>query len=129
MPNDRIATVRSLYDAFAAGDGATLAALIGDTHWIEAAGMPYGGNYRGLAEVAANVFGPIGRDIADFTARPDEILPVGDTQVLALGIYRGTGGAGPLDARFAHLYRVADDGAITDFEQFADTHLFRQALG
>ena len=121
-------TARRLYDAFAAGDGATLAELLGETRWVEAAGMPYGGTHHGLAEIADKVFGPIGRDIADFTAIPDEILPVGNDRALALGTYRGTGGAGPLEVRFAHFYRVAD-GRITDFEQFADTHLFREALG
>lgn len=47
--------LRRLYDSFAAGDGDTLGLLIGDTDWVEAVGGPYGGRYRGLTEVAANV--------------------------------------------------------------------------
>ena len=35
-------TVRSLYDAFAAGDGGALSTLLGETHWVEARGGPYG---------------------------------------------------------------------------------------
>jgi hypothetical protein len=89
----------NLYDAFAAGDADSLAELIGDTHWVEAAGGPYGGVYRGLGEVAANVFGPIGRDVRNFTAVPDEILPVGDNRAIGLGFYRGKTGAGPLKTR------------------------------
>jgi ketosteroid isomerase-like protein len=121
-------TARSLYDAFAAADGATLSNLLGETRWVEAAGMPYGGTHHGLAEIVDKVFGPIGRDVAGFTAVPDEIIAIGDNRALAIGTYRGTGGAGPLEVRFAHLMTVAGD-RVTDFEQFADSHQFRQALG
>lgn len=117
-----------LYRAFAAGDGDSLGALIGDTDWVEAAGGPYGGTYRGLGEVAEHVFGPIGRDVEDFTAVPDEILPVGDDRAIGLGYYRGRTAAGPLQTRFAHLATV-DGNRITRFEQFTDTHQWRQAVG
>jgi ketosteroid isomerase-like protein len=121
-------TARALYEAFAAGDGARLGELLGATRWTECAGMPYGGRYEGLGEVAANVFGPIARDIEGFSARPDEFLAVGNDRVLALGHYGGTGAGGALNARFAHLLTVAD-GRVTHFEQIADTHSFRQAIG
>lgn len=126
--DDRIQRVRQIYEAFSAGDGARLSEILDDTHWIEAAGMPYGGTYRGFGEVAANVFGPIGRDVKDFTARPDEIIPAGDDRVLAIGRYRGSGAAGPVDTPFAHLWTVRN-GRVTHFVQYADTHLFRQAIG
>ena len=125
---DRIEIVKGLYSAFANGDGARLGELLADTHWVEAAGMPYGGVYRGFGQVAENVFGPIGRDVMNFTAVPDEIIPAGDDRVLSIGTYRGNGSAGPLEAPFAHLWTV-NDGHITHFVQFADTHLFRQAVG
>ena len=121
-------TARSLYDAFAEADGAMLSDLLGHTRWVEAAGMPYGGTHHGLAEIVDKVFGPIGRDVAGFTAVPDEIIAIGDDRALAIGTYRGTGAAGPLEVRFAHLMTVAGD-EITDFEQFADSHQFRRALG
>ena len=117
-----------LYRAFAASDGEALGALIGDTDWIEAAGGPYGGTYRGLGEVAANVFGAIARDVEGFSAVPDEILPVGDDKAIALGFYRGTTSAGPLQIRFAHLATVSGE-RITMFEQFTDTHEWRRAVG
>ena len=117
-----------LYEAFAAGDGDALAELIGDTHWVEAAGGPYGGVYRGLGEVAEHVFGPIGRDVESFTAVPDEILEVGDNRAIGLGVYRGKTRAGPLEIRFAHLATV-EGGRVTRFEQFTDTHEWREALG
>ena len=121
-------TVLRLYEAFAAGDGAALSAMLADTHWIEARGMPYGGIYQGFAQIAENVFGPIGRDVRDFTATPEELLPIGDDRVLALGRYRGTTDVGPLDTRFGHLWTVAGD-RISHFEQFTDTHEWRAALG
>ncbi len=122
------ATLAKVYNAFAAGDGDALGQLIGNTHWVEASGGPYGGVYRGLGEVAENVFGPIGRDVQNFTAIPDEILAVGDNRAIGLGFYRGTTAAGPLEIRFAHFATVKD-GAFTHFEQFTDTHEWRQAVG
>jgi len=126
--SDRVEVVEDLYSAFANGDGAKLGELLADTHWVEAPGMPYGGVYRGFSQVAENVFGPIGRDVTEFSAVPDEIIPAGEDRVLSIGTYRGTGSAGPLEAPFAHLWTV-HDGRITHFVQFADTHLFRQAVG
>ena len=125
---DRTESVRAIYDSFGAGDGARLAEILGDTHWTEAEGMPYGGVYRGFDEVAANVFGPIGRDVEGFTAIPDEIIPAGDDRVVAIGRYRGSGASGPVDTPFAHLWTVRD-GRVTHFVQYVDTHLFRQAVG
>lgn len=121
------AVMQKLYDAFAAGDGEALQALIGDTYWVEAAGGPYGGIYRGLAEVSEKVFGPIGRDVKGFTAVPDEILPVGDDRALALGFYRGQTASGPMHTRFAHLATIEGE-RISHFEQFTDTHEWRTAV-
>ena len=125
---DRTDSVREIYEAFGAGDGGRLAEILAGTHWIEAEGMPYGGTYRGFDEIAANVFGPIGRDVQGFTAIPDEIIPAGADRVLALGRYRGAGASGAVDAPFAHLWTVRD-GRVTNFVQYVDTHLFRQAVG
>jgi uncharacterized protein len=126
--SEATATLAKLYEAFAAGDGDALGQIIGATHWVEAAGGPYGGEYRGLGEVAEHVFGPIGRDVQDFAAIPDEILAVGDDRAIGLGFYRGRTGSGPLEIRFAHL-ATAEGGVITRFEQFTDTHQWRQAVG
>ena len=81
----------------------------------------------GLGEVVEKIFGPIGRDVQGFTAIPDEILPVGDNRAIGLGFYRGSSAAGPLEIRFAHLATV-EGGVITRFEQFTDTHEWRQAV-
>lgn len=128
MTDGRVDTAHKLYDAFATGDMAALGDLLGETDWHEAEGMPYGGRYSGFAEIAANVFGPIGSDVEGFTAIPDEIVPVGQTRVAAFGRYRGKGAKSAVDTPFAHIWTVAD-GRMKRFVQYADTHLFRQATG
>lgn len=125
---DRTEVVARLYQAFANGDGDTLAKLLAETEWSEAAGMPYGGDYRGFAEVAANVFGPIGQDVQGFAAVPDEIMTAGDDRVLATGRYRGAGAGGAVDTPFAHLWTV-DGDRISRFVQYADTYLYRRSIG
>ena len=125
---DRVQTVQQLYSAFAEGDASRLAELLSDTHWVEATGTPYGGTYRGFGVVAANMFGPITSDVQGFTAKPDEIIPAGEDRVVALGTYRGSGSGGEVASPFAHLWTVRD-GEITNFVQYVDMHLFRQAVG
>lgn len=125
--SEAVAMLQRLYNSFATGDMDSLGLLLGDTHWIEASGGPYGGVYHGLGEVAANVFGPIAQEVEGFSATPDEILAVGDNRALALGHYRGQAPTGPLEIRFAHLATV-EGGRIAHFEQFTDTHQWRKAL-
>ncbi len=125
--NDEV--VRGIYDAFARGDvDAVFAAMHPDVEWDEAEGMPYGGVYRGPEAIAENVFGPILADVQGFSAAPDEILPLDEARVLARGRYGGTGAAGPVDAKFAHMWTVAE-GKVSRYEQLADTRRFCEAVG
>lgn len=132
MAEQRIQVIERLYEAFAGGDMGTVADLLADTDWTEAAGLPYGGRYSGAAEIFENVFVKIAGDFEGFAATPDELLPAGEDRVLALGRYTGAGKAAApknrLDAAFAHVWTVAD-GRIVKFVQYADTHLFREAMG
>lgn len=123
---DAVTAARSVYEAFAAADMAALAALLGATEWHEAEGMPYGGVWNGIGEIAQNVFGPIGADIPDFTAIPDELLPLGDDRAIAFGLYRGRDGA--VATPFCHVWTVVS-GTIVKFVQYADSHLYRQQTG
>ena len=129
MSQTHVELVRDIYDAFAAGDvDAVFAAMTPDIEWDEAEGMPYGGVYHGREAIVSNVFGPILTDVTDFTASPDEILALDKTRVIARGRYAGTGGNGPLDARFVHIWTVSD-GRVSRYEQLADTKVFRDAVG
>jgi ketosteroid isomerase-like protein len=79
-----VGLVRAIYDAFGRRDvDAVFAAMKPDIEWDESEGMPYGGVYRGRAAIVQNVFGPILADVEDFTADPDEILPLDDARVMA----------------------------------------------
>ncbi|HEX4431820.1 MAG TPA: nuclear transport factor 2 family protein [Frankiaceae bacterium] len=125
---DRVELVRGAYEAFDNGDVAKVGAMLAETEWHEAEGMPYGGVFHGAEEIFGNVLGPIAQDVEGFQVTPEEILPVGDDRVISLGRYRGKGANGPVDVRYAHLWTVRDDKVVR-FEQFADTRLFGEAVG
>lgn len=116
----------AVYDAFAAADTAALAALLADIEWHENLGMPYGGVWHGFAEVAGHVFGPIASDVPDFSAVPDEVQPLGESRAVAFGTYRGRDGS--LAAPFCHVWTFAS-GKLVKFQQYADSHLYRQQTG
>jgi ketosteroid isomerase-like protein len=121
--------VRGVYDAFAGGDvDAVFAAMKPDVEWDESEGMPYGGVYHGRDAIVANVFGPILSDVEGFTADPDELLPLDDSRVIARGRHGGRGAAGPVDARFVHVWTITD-GKVSRYEQLADTRRFCDAVG
>jgi ketosteroid isomerase-like protein len=127
MSEQNVTIVRAVYDSFAAGDvAAVFAAMTPDIEWDESEGMPYGGVYHGPEAIVSNGFGPILADVEGFTAAPDEILPL--TRVVALGRYGGQGANGPVGARFVHIWTVTN-GLVSRYQQLADTHTFRIALG
>ena len=117
------------YAASARGDlDGMVADFAPDVEWIEMAGFPYAGTYRGADEIRAGVFGRIGTDWTGYQAVPEEIIGSGE-HVVAFGSYSGTYTATgrPMRARFVHHWTVRD-GAVVRFEQFTDTHLVRQAM-
>jgi ketosteroid isomerase-like protein len=129
MSDENVKIVRAVYDSFAAGDvDAVFAAMTPDIEWVESEGMPYGGVYHGRDAIVSNVFGPILADVEGFAAAPDEILPLDDTRVVALGRHDGRGAKGPVHARFVHIWTVTN-GLVTRYQQLADTHTFRAAVG
>jgi uncharacterized protein len=124
-----VEVVRGVYDAFARGDvDAVFAAMTPEIEWDESEGMPYGGVYHGRDAIVANVFRPILADVEGFTADPDEILRLDDTRVIARGLHGGTGAAGPVDARFVHIWTVSG-GRVSRYEQLADARKFCDAVG
>ena len=129
MSQANVELVRRVYEAFGRGDvDAVFAAMKPDIEWDESEGMPYGGVYHGRDAIVENVFGPILTDVQDFTAAPDEILAIDDARVMARGRHGGTGAAGPVDARFVHIWTVTD-GKVSRYEQLADTRRFCDAVG
>ena len=122
--------LRKLYDAFGAGDVATVLGAMDDKiDWQEPTGFPFESQI-GPQAVAENIFGPITTQIEGFSVTPSELIDGGDV-VAAIGTYRGMGAANgvPLDAEFVHVWRFGTDGKITGFRTYTDTHLWRHALG
>jgi uncharacterized protein len=129
MSEQNVKIVRAVYDSFGAGDvDAVFAAMTPDIEWDESEGMPYGGVYHGPEAIVSNVVGPILADVEGFTAAPDEILPLDETRVVALRRPRGRRAHGPVHARFVHLWTVTN-GLVSRYQQLADTHTFRTAIG
>ena len=122
--------VRGLYEAFAAGNIATvLDALDEGVEWTEADGFPHGGTYVGRQAVIDGVFARIGSDWDPFVADMTEFLDAGD-HVVAIGRYCGTlrtGGA-DFDAEAAVVWTLRD-GKVTRFRQYVDTASLQPALG
>lgn len=125
MP-DAVSAGRAIYDAFASGDMPALDAGLRHIEWHETPGMPYGGVWHGFAEVAQHVFGPSVNDVPNFSAIPDQLLPLGTDRAVAFGFYRGLDDR--VAAPFCHVWTVRD-GRLVKFVQYADSHLYRQQAG
>lgn len=116
--------VESLYRAFGANDGPTIAGLLAaDLVWMEGEGGPLADRnpYNGPAAVFEGVFGRIGAQFENFVVTPATYLPSGD-RVVVLGRYSGTSRATgeALDAQFAHVFTVRG-GKVVHFQQYTDT--------
>ena len=124
MSEQNVDLIRSIYDAFAAGDiEGVVGRMAPDMVWNEAENFPYadGNPYRGAEAILGGVFARLGSEWDGFAAEPGEFLDAGDT-VVVLGRYRGTCKATgrALDAQLAHVWRVADGKAV-HFQQYTDT--------
>ena len=122
--------IQKHYAASARGDLDSMLAPLGPgAEWIEMAGFPYAGTYRGADEVRDGVFARIGAEWTDYQAVPEELVASGE-HVIAFGTYSGTFTATgrSMRARFVHHWTVRD-GQVVRFEQFTDTYLVRAAMG
>jgi uncharacterized protein len=127
--SDNSATIRSLYEAFAKGDIATvLGGLDPNISWTDAEGFPYGGTYVGPNAVLENVFMKLGSEWEGYSAIPHEFVVEGET-VVAIGQYSGkykaTGKS--FSAPFAHVWNF-NNGKAVKFRQFTDTAIVQKAL-
>ncbi|MGZ8285239.1 MAG: nuclear transport factor 2 family protein [Allosphingosinicella sp.] len=132
MSQENVALIRSIYDAFAAGDiPGVVGAMSPDMVWNEAENFPYADNnpYCGPEAILGGVFARLGSEWDGFAALPEEFLDAGDS-VVVLGRYRGTCKATGLamDAQLAHVWRVAD-GKAARFQQYTDTLQAARVMG
>jgi uncharacterized protein len=131
MSETNVGLIQNLYAAFARGDGAAaLAGMHATIVWNEAEGFPYADRnpYVGPAAVGEGVFFRLATEWDNFQAVPSELLDAGDT-VVALGRYTATYKAtgAPLDAQFAHVWRLRD-GKVISFQQYTDTAQAARAI-
>lgn len=129
-----IESIRSVYDAFIAGDIATvLGAMDPQIEWREAEGNPYrpsGEPWIGPDQILQNLFVRLGAEWDGFTVHPKEFYDAGGGTVVTEGRYSGVHKATgiSLDAQFCHVFRVRD-GKVTSFQQYTDTAAMQRAMG
>jgi ketosteroid isomerase-like protein len=132
MSAENVAIIKSMYAAFAAGDGAALlAGMSPDIVWNEAENFPYADNnpYRGPAAVAAGVFARCASEWDGFAVKMDDLIDGGD-RVVALGRYGGAYKASgrAMNPQAVHVWTLKD-GKATAFQQYVDTLDVARAMG
>lgn len=132
MSRANVEVIRSVYDAFAAGDVAgVLGRMSPDIRWIEAENFPYadGNPYIGPEAVLHGVFARCAGEWDGFSVTIEELLDAGDTLV-ALGryggVYKATGRA--QHTQIAHVWRLRD-GMVVAFQQHANTLHVARVIG
>ena len=133
MSSTATSKVEQFYNAVGTGDVPAALAILGDrVEWHEAPGMPYLAErpYRGAAEVAEGVLGPINNDVDALALRVGEPVDLGPN-VAVSGRYTGTARASgkAIDQPFVHIWTVGGDGSIEAFRQYTDAARFADALG
>jgi hypothetical protein len=131
MANTNAELIRSLYDAFARGDAATvLGTLDPQVVWNEAENIEYadGNPYIGPQRVAEGVFGRLMAEWDGFSVAPQQFVSEGDL-VVVMGRYGGTykASGARIDAQFVHVWTIRG-GKVATFQQYADTLQFARAI-
>lgn len=127
MSRENVEVVRGTYENLAKGDMPAFIELLDrGVEWREAESHPYcaGNPYVGLDSIMDGIFSRLRDEWEGFAAVPCEFLDAGDT-IVVFGRYTGTfkETRRPLDAEFAHVYRLRD-GKITGMQQYTDTAQF-----
>ena len=122
---DNVKLLKSLYDAFARGEMATvLGAMSPDIRWYQAEGNPYmpsGEAWVGPDAVLKNLFTRIGAEWDGFTIKTRSFHGAGDSVIVEArygGTYKPTGKS--LDAQVCHVWDFKE-GKVTRFQQYVDT--------
>jgi hypothetical protein len=127
QPN--VELVEAQYAAFADRDMERLMdGWAADIEWSTVAGGPYGGTYTGPEAIMEHVFQPLAADWNDFRLEDKQFIDAGDT-VVVTGTIRATAVSTgeESEADFAHIVTI-EDGVITRFVEYADSHRIQQAL-
>ncbi len=130
MPSADADVARRLYGAIENRDMEALEDILDpDVEWITPPSLPWGGTRRGIAGVK-EFAGELADQVNDREVEVDEIIDVGDGELVVLGRFRGearlTGS--PMEAEFAHHVRVTG-GKIGRFQNYIDSGEILRALG
>lgn len=117
---------KALYKAFRENDRETIAKLlVDDPVWNVSPGFPYGGVYKGMAEVFGSFYSKLRSRYSSFSAIPETFIDGGDV-VTVLGFYKFK--SNEKDSfrlvRFAHTWGINIDGRIKGVWQVADSAQF-----
>src|ERR1700741_630990 len=128
----KVAAVRSLYRALAAGDRETLGKLLHPDfmgHATEGLPLGAGGEHVGPEAMRREVWWQLGRHY-NVEAQPDEFHTLDDGRLLAAGRYRGRArrSGKKLAAAFHHVIGFADGGRIMSLGQLTDSAAWIEAL-
>ena len=128
----RVAAVRDLYRALAAGDREALQTLLHpDFIGHATAGLPLGlgGQHIGPDAMRREFWWELGRHY-DVAAYPETFHGLDDGRLLVSGRYRGGArrSGRSLDAAFHHVIAFADDGRMTALDQLTDSAAWVDAL-
>jgi uncharacterized protein len=128
--HDNVATIRSIYEAFARGDVPyILDKLDPEVEWHAPSTVPFSkGLHRGPAEVA-RFFAGIAEHVAEPRVETYEFFSAGDRVVVLLCFQgRGMESGVPFQAPEAHIWKLAG-GKVVEERSYADTAAIVQALG
>ena len=130
---DNVKLLKSLYEAFARGDIASvLGAMSPDIRWHQAESNPYmpsGKPWVGPDAVLNNLFMKLGAEWDGFAVHPKSFHDAGDNVIVEArysGTYKATGKS--MDAQACHVWDVKD-GKVTRFQQYVDTAKFQDVMG
>jgi hypothetical protein len=129
---ENVAIIKSIYDAFRAGDVAgVLGRMSPEIVWHEAENFPYcdGNPYKGPDAIAAGVFARCIGEWDGFAVAMDNLIDGGD-RIVALGRYRGTfkGTGRKMNPQAVHIWTLKDGKAVS-FQQYIDTLDVARAIG
>ena len=134
MSTPNSAAVATFYATLARGDLPGVLDLLADVVWSEAPGTPYAAErpYRGAAEIAEHVLGPITTALPDLAVTVEQVIDLGAT-IAVHGTYTATpatdpvaaptAGAARMQVGFVHIWQV-DHARLTAFHQVTDADKF-----
>ena len=121
-------TVQRAHAALAHGDReAALSACDPAVRWVVSEGLPFGGVYDGMLEVAS-YFEELGRHFSSLLVSLTEVVATNDV-VVEQGTYRGVARESmiPFEARFCVVWQLRD-GRVYEVTEYADTAVLNAAV-